>query len=1551
MKTNHWMNTIGVLLLSLCLFKPASSSAQTLSIQSGSTIGAAQDSIVQIAAESQGLAQLAPEDLPIMGGTFWWVMLGGNAVPAPCAPLDLSGVAIYQISEQQFLVDQTGGQVVMNPSRFGLQTQYTSSAAASEAASQVDAVVNLITRIQTSAAEQQTRATMQAMGMDVPSPGDGDGDGGTNSYMSYGSSYVLPEYGTNLYIAQVAIQSGNLTGIISNTVSYTPYQILSCENLAQVGNWAPEGALVYGSENTNWTPFSVVMNNRQNLFIRILSWQDSTATGIPDWWWLKFFGQITNVDAYADPDNDGWNNLQEFQNGTSPIAFNAPPAPTGLYAYVDSTGTNVLVSWNSSSGPTNYVVYRSDYNENTGDNGPFQQVGEVNGNTNSFKDIGLINSANDYNGFYSIYELQAVYPGGTSLVSDPSYVYSSPFIPPTYNYNIYLTANLVRNATGRWQVMFSGFPTNSAQTIQLIWFDPNWFFDNNNSQVVRNITTSTLTNGIYQISDVDIVTVLAQADTSLSVQLFGPNEEPGQVVQVGTLPNDAPYFVDGRQHMKQNLNFLIRAASLYGPFGGTYNDYSYSLRLNQSATNFEEFSFLYHDTALDNLWPFAANYYLANFLADTTRTNGEGAIGFGAVGRTIYANTNFNFQLDFNTIPAPPILTHSDPYWIIQPGFNYWYFYNGYNLYTNTAVTTNWGVNLSSSLTEASLQSGINNLFGLPYNTGCMIDSFNSLTIDPSTGLQYWYGVYQPLSPGDNITAEYVTNGYSFGAYASWCPAPTLQLTNYYFAPLTGTNMNPMNLLPVSQQPFPLPINDTFKVTNQTPSMIVGSVGQPMILGAWAKYSIRNGSTASGKYGYLGQYFVTNAFLLNTNGVATTNTAGILSPYGEFFPTQAGLAALVTMPDIDPPHQQGTGVVRIVSVNADANHDGTLDFSYFGPDQTSPSRPFRFWANDNQDIGDYGGDGVPGQGSQGNGVQKINGVWQVHGRRDLVDFFPVYLNIGSLFQSNTLSAGISATDTNWQFVLSQADGVLRFAYTDLTPTNYMNFLRDTNKSGVLANALLTTITNVVNGGVALSQSFVSAIATNNEGIILVEAAAPTTQPLILSIYHGTNLVGQTSLYLSISGVEQMFRYKNLLIGAATNQTGLLPDRLTDANVPNEPDTIEKNVVFVHGYNVNSYQARGWFADMFKRLYWSGSHAKFYGVNWYGNDSQGHYVGGVTANYQTNVVHAFQTAPLLANFIATLTNGPTVVAAHSLGNMLTLSAISDYGAPVSQYFMVDAAVPMEAIDPSTPINTNMVYSTSSAPWLNYATALWASKWFNVWPSSDARYTLTWSNRLGSFGSTTLYNFYSSGEEVLRTYSGAPPSNLILLFGAQLVQWIEGQSGTFVWAWQEKDKGQMSGNTILSSDHGGWGLNENLNSGYVFFVNGLRTNIPPAVITNSVLQTNAFFDMSVDTAMFTASSSGSAYAQTNRNRILSDAIPAVTLPIGANPVSRLAPQNGNNQNFDMQTLYENGWPLGRGAPSWPAGTTAFGEWHHSDVRVVAYTFTYQLFNKMVTTGNLK
>ncbi len=1251
--------------------------------------------------------------------------------------------------------------------------------------------------------------------------------------------------------------------------------------------------------------------------------------------------------GFFDPNTTVYEIQAVYPNGgispaVTAMVSNTPPVPENFSAALSSTGSNVVLTWTPALGAVlDYVIVQGTLNPANGTYS-YAQIAEVGPNSSTY----MVTGAGATRGsLWNTYQVYAQYAGGGQSASVSSKL--STFPSSNYAANLEVSAQLVRNQSGHWQLMFSSIPSN-VKTVLVDWCLYYYDVDNGPETLLgtpfstpfdewvyqeAEVPVASLTNLVYVIPDWQATNVIPNTENGVVGYVRGMDAwgDIGNPAQTGFLTADAPCWVDGRQHMKQNLLFALRGATISQPYGsyiplveqGVW-DYRTSpsdgfIDLNlPAATNYVESSFFHPSenfktyntfsvdyTKMDDLWPINANYQMFKNLYDTNY-NGP---------------TNFIWQTNLVTIPAPPVLGIGDPYWIAQN-----------TNYSDLGIAQS-GTPYNGTFTQ---KNGVHNLFGLEFETALVSSIQEAGFIVP---------VWWVLPPNEPVPID--TNGITILGLYSQTADPVLTGSGYYFAAVAtpGTALVG-DTTPV--QSAPIPATPGFASTNQT-GLMVASVGSPTVIGGWAKFAIQNGNPNTPAY--LGQYFVTNAFVV-TNGIMTTNTTGVVSPYGHFFPTQSGQVALVTMPDIDT-GQQGTGVVDVISLCGDANHDGILDPTFAGPDFTSPSRPLRFWVDDSTDSGDFGGTGVPEQGSQGNGVLPINGQYVIHGRRDLVNLFPVYLNIGSLFQSNALSAGISATDTNWQFVLSQADSVLRFTTTDLTPTNYMNFLRDTNESGNLVNPAITTLTTISNSGVALSPSFIAGIATNNQGIILVQAAAATTQPLVLSIYHGTNQIAQTSLYLSISGVEQMFRYKNLLVGAGASESGLLPDRLTDADVPNEPDTTEKNVVFVHGYSVSPRQARGWFADVYKRLYWSGCHAKFYGVNWYGNDSQGafSYVGlpDVTPNYQTNVVHAFQTAPLLANFVATLTNGPTVVLAHSLGNMVALSALSDYGAPMSQYFMLDAAVPMEAIDPGTPINTNMIFSTLTYGWQAYSNRLWASEWFNLWPTNDARSTLSWNGRFPNFNGADVYNFYSSGEEVLRTQVGPPPGNLFSLFGVQLVQWIEGQSGTFVWAWQEKCKGQMSvllGNSILSSDHGGWGF-FGISSIYTTYTVAMANAIPP-----SQLQTNAFFDMSVDTALFTTSSSGSAYAQTNRNRILADAIPAVTLPLGANSVSRLAPPNNPTQNnFDMQINYENGWPVGRGAAGYPVGTTAAGEWHHSDIRIVAYTFTYQLFNKMITAGNLK
>jgi predicted alpha/beta hydrolase family esterase len=81
-----------------------------------------------------------------------------------------------------------------------------------------------------------------------------------------------------------------------------------------------------------------------------------------------------------------------------------------------------------------------------------------------------------------------------------------------------------------------------------------------------------------------------------------------------------------------------------------------------------------------------------------------------------------------------------------------------------------------------------------------------------------------------------------------------------------------------------------------------------------------------------------------------------------------------------------------------------------------------------------------------------------------------------------------------------------------------------------------------------------------------------------------------------------------------------------------------------------------------------------------------------------------TAPPLAEFLSNL-SGETVVAAHSLGNMVVLSAISDCNVTaIKHYFMIDCAVPMEALQGDMTYNPDMVYST----WQAYSNRLFCQR---------------------------------------------------------------------------------------------------------------------------------------------------------------------------------------------------------------------------------------------------
>ncbi len=1224
--------------------------------------------------------------------------------------------------------------------------------------------------------EEQAKQELVQMMMESegppPMPGEGggsEGEGGVSACGAY-------DYPSNmLWLEITGVSNGFAYVTVHGTVPENVYELLSKESLTN-SLWISEGT-VYGADGLDWTPTIIpVLDRTNNLFLWARSWVDSDGGGLPDWWQLENFGHL-GVDPYGNPDADAWSNVEEYQRGSNPNSFDTPPAPSGFSAVLNITGSNALLSWNSSPGAVvGYVIQRSNYNPNS-NAWIFSEIAQISASATTFDDDGPFDVDEPFGGFNapaflllnSTYRIQAVYGSGLSLPADA--------LLQGGERPLSVDAKLVRNDAGRWELVC---PTvqNKIKALRLSWFGWNYNWDFGYFLSSEDLAVTNLNSGRYVIPDAEILNHLngdfpQEEGQLLWVQGVDAAGKPGEPVLAGVVYQDAPCFVDGREHAKQNLLFQLRGATLSEPYPvwdrAWDNGVGYWAVEVPVGPNYVESGFL-HQTfqfksygngqqdhgdwfvQLNDLWPFTLNYQLHNGLYDPSNA----------------VPSEFVWPTNFATIPAPAVLGLGGPYWIAQD----------LNNLTDLAVTTN-----GSAIT---LQNNTYNLFGLAFQTALVRPEWYDFSMWPLI-------TYVPpvtLAPGASIAQTNVT------VFFSQTTAPILQTVGYYFAPVLTTGTRLLTYHPSAyEQPYPLPIVPGFALTNESP-LIIASVGAPILVGGWAKQQIVYGD--ANKFGYLGQYFE-RAFKIATNGVITTNQTGILSPYGEFFPTEPGPTALVTMTNWGE-NVRGTAVVHVISLNVDGNHDGVMDFSYFGPDQATPNRPYRFWINDDDDAGETQGNDIPGQNSA-----KVDyrdtisaGTAQVDGVRDLVDFFPVYLNIRSVLQAfpqNAVSVFLKQEDNALNYVVPSS-----YVDTDFSPTNCLAYLTDTNVAlqiGLGVSATTLQITDY--GALPLTSDFVNKIRNEGKGMLLLEARRATTKPLVIELRTNNQVFARAELPLSITGVEQMFRYKNLIQFVLTNSTAGWPDRLSDAHVPNEPETNDKNFVFLHGYNVNPNQARGAFAETFKRMYWSGSRAKFYGVNYYGYESQ---LGSVTPNLQINIVNAFLTAPTVKSFLDTLTNGPTTVAAHSLGNMVMLSALSDWNAPINKYFMIDAAVAIEAIDGSTAWSTNMIHSD----WINYTNRLWASHWFRLFPSNDYRSTLTWSNRLANLPTTNVYNFYSSGEEVLRTHTGPTPDFTGFTVEAILAYFRETPLSAHVWALQEKLKGRSPFNGVLSSTHGGWKFND-------------------------------------------------------------------------------------------------------------------------------------------------
>lgn len=245
-------------------------------------------------------------------------------------------------------------------------------------------------------------------------------------------------------------------------------------------------------------------------------------------------------------------------------------------------------------------------------------------------------------------------------------------------------------------------------------------------------------------------------------------------------------------------------------------------------------------------------------------------------------------------------------------------------------------------------------------------------------------------------------------------------------------------------------------------------------------------------------------------------------------------------------------------------------------------------------------------------------------------------------------------------------------------------------------------------------------------------------------------------------------------------------------------------------------------------------------------------------------------------------------------MLVSAARQDHGLAYEKYFMLNAAVPVEAYDASSGITATSKHDMTPAEWRDYPDRVRASHWYGLFPWWDARARLTWKNRFKDVDKTV--NFYSQQDEVV--VNGNDEVDELL-------------SRKYAWYNQEMQKGSHFVDLIPEA---GWAFGRNH---FTTHVSGYTAeNVPiysfqlysateAAGIDPEVLKTRPLFRDFTKSDIY--GENGSAFLLANdmfRWRCLSHGIPDESFAAGANPVPKWNSKGGSQEGASDETEVLNG-----------------------------------------------
>lgn len=618
-------------------------------------------------------------------------------------------------------------------------------------------------------------------------------------------------------------------------------------------------------------------------------------------------------------------------------------------------------------------------------------------------------------------------------------------------------------------------------------------------------------------------------------------------------------------------------------------------------------------------------------------------------------------------------------------------------------------------------------------------------------------------------------------------------------------------------------------------------------------------------------------------------------------------------------------------------------------------KPLRFWINDDRDN-----DATNGKYAESADIdipQSTPYWWTyifqdrdgcdefVNGYRDLIDFTPIVMDISAV------NAWPENIRTNLTFKLRHDEGAVNVVWSGLSTNEVWKFQKagvSNCGQGLNENSFEATVEQVTATGIEVPDELVAQmLEAEGKGVVFVEGRKATTSPLKLDVYCGNQKVVTGELPLSISPVEQMYWFYSLH-GAQDVDYFSLPGHYTPGNHMESPK--DRDIFFAHGFNVSEEDARAWGSEIFKRLWQSGSDARFHMVAWPGNYHwTRNWANGL--HYQRDVYQALKSANAFKRLVEREQGDSTkrVIMAQSLGNMMACEAFRQ-GLAANQYFMFDAAVATEAIDAvyqADSQETRAKYVPSD--WADYHTRSWAANWYTWFTNdvTDARGKMGWPDYFKDAitNVVSVYNYYSSGDPVFME-KATVPDVLTGVFHWPTFGWSWWPPGpavhweitaeAYCWQKQETHKGIEP---IAGNLRGGWGfywwMESSGGEDYPVYYSAATTSV--MVANGSITNNPVFYYPGTQMDNQNASQNDIWFA-------LAEYVPAISSPVGGNSVGNDVAENIDmNDDSNDGILRPNGW--GRNDDVY------LENWFHSDMKDMAYFYVYPLYDELKTKGNLK